>query len=90
MWDGYHAALANYGIAVCNVWTSHDYRDTCAAQMRALVSDHDRMGFTNPPWLKDPAVHRSHRSNLIRKLPDHYRPLWPDVPDDLPYLWPVD
>ena len=25
----------------------------------------------------------------MRKEPDHYRPLLPDVPDDLPYVWPV-
>ena len=25
----------------------------------------------------------------MRKDPDVYRPLFPDVPDDLPYLWPV-
>ena len=41
------------------------------------------------PWLGDPAVHRSHQSALVRKNPDHYRPLFPDVPDDLPYVWPL-
>lgn len=35
------------------------------------------------------AFHLSHRSNLIRKLPSHYGPLWPNVPDNLPYIWPV-
>jgi hypothetical protein len=33
-------------------------------------------------------VHDSHRSALVRKDPGHYRPLFPDVPDDLPYVWP--
>lgn len=41
-----------------------------------------------PPWLTDEFC-LSHRSNLIRKNPDYYRPLWPDVPDNLPYIWPV-
>lgn len=40
-----------------------------------------------PSWLTDEFC-LSHRSNLIRKNPDHYRPLWPDVPDNLPYIWP--
>lgn len=31
----------------------------------------------------------SHRSNLIRKMPDYYGPMWLDVPDDLPYVRPV-
>ena len=42
-----------------------------------------------PPWLGDEDIHLSHRSALVRKDPDHYRPFFPDVPDDLPYVWPV-
>jgi hypothetical protein len=42
-----------------------------------------------PSWLGEPALHRSHQSALVRKLPEHYRPLFPEVPDDLPYVWPV-
>ena len=34
------------------------------------------------------AFHRSHQAALVRKLPEHYRRLFPDVPDDLPYIWP--
>jgi hypothetical protein len=26
---------------------------------------------------------------LVRKLPDHYRQFFPDVPDNLPYFWPT-
>src|SRR3712207_7307101 len=33
--------------------------------------------------------HLSHRSALVRKDPARYRPLFPEVPDDLPYVWPV-
>lgn len=42
-----------------------------------------------PPWLGDEDFHRRHRSSLLRKDPEHYRPLFPDDPDDLPYVWPV-
>ena len=42
-----------------------------------------------PTWLFDSELQRSHRSALVRKDPDHYRPHFPDVPDDLPYVWPV-
>ena len=41
-----------------------------------------------PPWLGDPDFHRSHRSALVRKDPGYYRPVFPEVPDDLPYVWP--
>lgn len=43
-----------------------------------------------PLWLGDPEFHRGHRSNLIRKNPDHYGPQFPGVPDDLPYIWPKE
>lgn len=41
-----------------------------------------------PPWLGDKAFHRSHKSNLVRKNPDHYRKFFPNVPDDLDYIYP--
>ncbi len=42
-----------------------------------------------PPWFGHDAVHRSHQSSLVRKEPEHYRRHFPDVPDDLPYVWPA-
>jgi hypothetical protein len=41
-----------------------------------------------PLWLGDAAVHRSHRSKLVQKEPEWYRGRFPDVPDDLDYVWP--
>ena len=45
-----------------------------------------------PSWVGDEALHRSHRSNLIAKDPDFYRPRFAELfgpePDDLPYVWP--
>jgi hypothetical protein len=42
-----------------------------------------------PPWLGDPEFHRSHQSSLVRKDPEHYGVMFPGVPDDLEYHWPV-
>jgi hypothetical protein len=42
-----------------------------------------------PPWLGDEAFHLSHRSALVRKDPNTYAPLFPDAPNDLPYVWPA-
>jgi hypothetical protein len=42
-----------------------------------------------PAWPGEEAVHRSHRSALVRKDPAFYGPLFPDVPDELPYVRPV-
>ena len=42
-----------------------------------------------PSWLGEEDFHRSHRSSLLRKDPGFYGSKFPDVPDDLPYVWPV-
>lgn len=42
-----------------------------------------------PSFIGDRKFHRSHQSNLIRKFPEYYRPLFPRVPANLPYLWPA-
>jgi hypothetical protein len=99
MWKGHEEALGRYGIVCCEVWTDRGYGDTCAATIatdlraagvgsirtQAELADADAL----PPWLQDEDLLRSHRSALVRKDPEHYRPLFPDVPDDLPYVWPV-
>ncbi|MGW1814416.1 MSMEG_6728 family protein [Streptomyces sp. NPDC002125] len=99
MWTGYEEALVRYGLDVCAVWTAGGRADTCAATLREGLAG--ALGRTTvrtaaelaeagelPPWLGDEAFHRSHRSALVRKDPDHYRPLFPDVPPDAPYVWP--
>lgn len=46
-------------------------------------------GTLDPPvWLTDEFI-ESHRSNLIRKKPEHYKPLFPNTKEDLPYVWPI-
>ena len=42
-----------------------------------------------PRWLGRHELHESHQSNLIRKFPEHYGPLFNGVPNDLPYIWPL-
>lgn len=42
-----------------------------------------------PEWLGRPDFHASHRSNLLRKAPEHYSQFgWTETPD-LEYVWPV-
>jgi Pyrimidine dimer DNA glycosylase len=99
MWRGHEEALTRYGLEICREWTAAGRRDTCAASLgaeftavtarqtprtQAELADAGAL----PPWLGDPDFHRSHRSALVRKDPGYYRPLFPDVPDDLPYVWP--
>ncbi len=99
MWRGFEEALGRYGFTCCAVWTELGFGDTCeltiATDLRtagiAAVRTQEQLAAASalPPWLGDEALHRSHRSALVRKDPDHYRPRFPDVPDDLPYVWPV-
>lgn len=100
MWAGYEEALVRYGLEVCAVWCERGHRDTCADKLvadltafrpGARVRDQPQLEAAGelPPWLGDEAVHRSHRSALVRKDPAAYAPLFPDVPDDLPYTWPL-
>jgi hypothetical protein len=84
---------------MCAAWSAGGRADTCAATLVTDLAAHCGTGPVRtqaelaaagdlPPWLGDDAVHRSHRSALLRKDPDRYRPLFGDVPDDLPYVWP--
>lgn len=93
MWRGHELALARYGLTVCKVWRDErGFRDTCYGKTRDLVLGSTMREIRDaepPPWFGDVAFHKSHRSNLVRKLPDHYRRFFPNVRDDLPYVWPV-
>jgi hypothetical protein len=42
-----------------------------------------------PSWLGDDALHRSHRSALLRKDHGHYGDQFGDEDPNLPYVWPV-
>ncbi|MFD5830491.1 MSMEG_6728 family protein [Lentzea sp. NPDC060358] len=99
MWAGFEEALVRYGAEMCAAWRERGFADTCEATMRAdlaeardvtLVRTQEELALAGdlPPWIGDEAVHRSHRSALVRKMPEHYRRFFPDVPDDLPYVWP--
>jgi hypothetical protein len=95
MWRGYEEALAAYGLAMCKEWCGRGHADTCADKIAAEISGARprtqaqlRRAKKLPPWLGDEAFHLAHQSNLVRKDPDFYRPFFPDVPDDLEYIWP--
>lgn len=86
MWRGHETALALYGETVCREWIRRGYNDTMLERFVNLV---DGETVTMPAWIGDAEVHRSHQSNLLRKDRDFYGPLFPGVPDDLEYVWPV-
>jgi hypothetical protein len=96
MWRGHQEALVTYGVVITEEWLRRGHADTCLAKISELSpggavigEDEAFAGGLVPPWVGDEAFHLSHQSSLLRKDPEHYRPYFPDVPDDLPYVWPV-
>lgn len=88
MWRGHENALVMYGQAICNEWISRGYKDTCFGKITLCYNSNSNSEL--PSWIGDSAIHISHQSNLIRKQPSYYAPLWPGIPDDLPYVWPIN
>lgn len=90
MWSGWEHLLIDYGLAVCTEWRGRGYADSCARKIAEFdLQFHAQRDGRAPWWLGDEAFHLSHRSNLVRKKPDWYGPVWPRVPNNLPYVWPV-
>lgn len=90
MWRGHEELLRGYLDAMIDAWTDRGYVNTMRKYFTALDTYPDQWWIKNPQMVPDwytPEFVRRHRSNLIRKAPEHYGPMWPGVPDDLPYLW---
>lgn len=90
MWRGYEDALRLYTCVMCDEWRRLGFADTVREKVLAGCDLPVPEDVRYPPWLGDPALHRSHQSNLIRKDAAFYGPRFPGVPDDLPYHWPVE
>lgn len=86
MWEGHESGLAYYGVIICKEWKDRGYKDTCMGKIMALA---DPDGSDMPRWMGFSDVHLTHQSMLIQKAPDHYRPFFPNVPEDLEYTWPT-
>lgn len=85
MWRGYEQSLIDYGVAICDEIVSRGYVDVWRKDIRNFRYQFKLSG--PPHWLGDEAFHRSHRSNLTRKKPEHYSQFW-NEPPDLEYVWP--
>ncbi|HEV2886228.1 MAG TPA: MSMEG_6728 family protein [Jatrophihabitans sp.] len=95
MWRGRTPALVRYGLDCVRVWTGRGHGDSTADQIaefapwvRELSQADLRRQSLLPSWLGDERLHRSHRSQLIAKDPDFYRPLFPESKEGLDYFWP--
>lgn len=93
MWRGYEFALLMYQSAIVSEWEARGYQENVCMIKTSLIFQHNYHNDTGlemyPPWLGDPDIHLGYQSNLIRKNPEFYGPLFPGVPGDLEYKWPV-
>src|SRR3954447_25065154 len=95
MWRGRTEALVAYGLAVVRAWQARGHADSTyelitefAPEVEALTqADLAGRGLL-PSWLGDERLHLSHRSALVRKDPDFYRPVFGDLEQPTEYWWP--
>ncbi len=88
MWAGYEYSLCKYALAICREalrrgWVAGDLTEFFEGKMARLPPT------GTPLWVGRASLHESHRSNLIRKDPEFYRPKWPETPEGLHYVWPM-
>jgi hypothetical protein len=86
MWQGHEGFLILYGLEIIREWLMRGFKDTIGDR---FINEPLKEGLSAPPWLGREDFHLSHQSNLVRKFPEYYRQFFPDVRDDLPYVWPV-
>lgn len=92
MWKGYEVALMEYLFAMCHEWVANrGYKDTCWIKAIEVGPHPPNVGCRTkmPHWFGDKAFHLSHQSNLLRKNKTYYGKFFFGIPDNLPYIWPV-
>jgi len=82
MWRGYESALQTYQNFTIQEWIKRGYKNNMPFE-KILVETQ------MPPWIGDERLHRSHRSNLLRKDWEYYSVYFNEDPS-LPYFWPTD
>lgn len=82
MWKGHEHALADYLNQSIREWRDRGYNNT----MNTLLVPVEH---TYPDWFGDPAFHKAHKSNLLRKDAEYYGKFNWNVPNNLEYIWPA-
>ena len=82
MWTGFEEALKLYQNFTISEWISRGYKNNMSFE----IVDMDNV--VMPFWFGRDDIHRSHRSNLLRKDFNYYSQFF-DEPANLEYVWPV-
>lgn len=90
MWSGHAYSLCCYAIAMCEEWRRRGYSDSLLPQFEEAATQlYDSSATQRPPFVGDPQFHASHRSNLLRKDPQHYGQFGWSEQAGMPYVWPT-
>ena len=82
MWKGFSDALAAYQNSMIAEWIDRGFNNTME------LAEHEEI-YKLPPFMGANKFHESHRSNLLRKDFEFYSKFGWNVPNNLPYVWPV-
>lgn len=82
MWTGYEGALQQYQNCILIEWINRGYKNNIQFEE---IDPSAKM----PPWFGLDEFHISHQSNLLRKDFEYYSQYFTDVPNNIPYFWPV-
>jgi hypothetical protein len=82
----YPAWLCLYSIKICQEARRRGYVDNLLPHFERELLTYPYI--IQPHWLGS-YLHKTHQSNLIRKKPDYYSSKFPNIPDNLPYFWPL-
>lgn len=90
MWEGCPHELCVYAIAICDEWSLRGYEENYKEDFLDLMQDPwiiETAG-KKPFWMGSKEFHDSHKSNLYRKDPVHYKQ-FEYIGADLEYIWPM-
>lgn len=80
MWTGYEAALQVYQNYTIQEWIKRGFKNTMQFENILIEAQ-------MPWWFGDDRLHKSHRSNLLRKNWEYYSEFFVEDPS-LSYFWP--
>ena len=88
MWRPYLFQLCVYYNKSLDVWAARKKKNI---KLRKIVLSQLPSSWSKelPHFMGNQAFHDSHKSNLLRKHPRFYQAFGWQVPDNLPYIWPI-
>ena len=81
MWSGYESALQLYQNYTIQEWIDRGYKNT-------MQFENITTAIKMPSWFGNERLHRSHRSNLLRKDYEYYSQYFLED-SNLEYFWPI-